>query len=528
MLMSKKVLLIGLDGATWDLIKPWVEEGKLPVFRKLMEKGVWGYLESAIPPNTSPGWECISTGKNPATLNIGPFITKLRKGFIATYEFLREVPKIWDYLSFKGFRVIAANVPCLIEPYKINGYLIVGSFYKYRSKITYPENLEKEIKKIIKEYKFDVMIKGREDEKIFEDTQELFKSHFKIFEYLLTTKEWDFAFITFTTPDRAQHPLWHRKDLIFLHFKLIDEKISELLEKLPSVNVFFVSDHGFGKRKFAFNINDWLIKEGYLKTSRMHSIISFLKKRFIIKTLKSIVNALPLKLRLKAMKFSSGVAFKNEIDWKKTKAFSYSPGCGEIYINLKEKYEEGCVSLSEYENLRNEIIQKLKKLKNPITGEKINVEVYKKEDIYSNSYLTDNIPDIIVIQSDDGIHGFISSIKNSKNVFTIHDKEMGDHRLFGFFLAYGPDIKNTGEEIKNLKIYDIAPTILHMFGLPIPKDMDGRVLTEIFKEDSEIVKRKPVFVEPSYYEEKIKKMRSISEKERIRERIRKIKEERKV
>ena len=51
--------------------------------------------------------------------------------------------------------------------------------------------------------------------------------------------------------------------------------------------------------------------------------------------------------------------------------------------------------------------------------------------------------------------------------------------------------------------------------------MDGRVLTEIFKEDSEIVKRKPVFVEPSYYSQKLK---LISEKERIRERIRKIKE----
>ena len=80
-------------------------------------------------------------------------------------------------------------------------------------------------------------------------------------------------------------------------------------------------------------------------------------------------------------------------------------------------------------------------------------------------------------------------------------RHTGSHRLNGIFLAYGRGIKK-GHKIEGAKIYDIAPTILHIFGLLIPNDMDGRVLTEIFEQDSEFAKRRPVYVDPSYYERK--------------------------
>jgi arylsulfatase A-like enzyme len=66
----------------------------------------------------------------------------------------------------------------------------------------------------------------------------------------------------------------------------------------------------------------------------------------------------------------------------------------------------------------------------------------------------------------------------------------GDHRTEGILIAFGPDMGQS-EELKKFKIYDIAPTILHMFDIPIPKDTDGRVLKEIFMEGSEL-KRKEI------------------------------------
>ena len=77
-------------------------------------------------------------------------------------------------------------------------------------------------------------------------------------------------------------------------------------------------------------------------------------------------------------------------------------------------------------------------------------------------------------------------------------------RLTTLFFAYGPDIKQSGQKLPDLKIYDIAPTILHMFGLPVPSDMDGRVLTEIFKKDGEPGQREVVYHKTDYGAERIK------------------------
>ena len=80
----------------------------------------------------------------------------------------------------------------------------------------------------------------------------------------------------------------------------------------------------------------------------------------------------------------------------------------------------------------------------------------------------------------------------------------------GIFIACGPDIKDTGENIGRARIIDLAPTILHMFNLEIPEDMDGKVLTNIFKPNSPIAKR------PVAY-------RKITEEEKIKEKLRKLK-----
>jgi predicted AlkP superfamily phosphohydrolase/phosphomutase len=75
----KKVIIIGLDGATWNLIKPWADKGLLPTFKELMEKGVWGELESTVPPWTIPAWYSLFSGKSPVKLGFFSFM--VRKGY---------------------------------------------------------------------------------------------------------------------------------------------------------------------------------------------------------------------------------------------------------------------------------------------------------------------------------------------------------------------------------------------------------------------------------------------------------------
>jgi len=60
-----RVLIVGLDGATWTVLKDLMEEGKLPFLKRIVENGSYGYLESTISPVTGAAWPAMATGKNP-------------------------------------------------------------------------------------------------------------------------------------------------------------------------------------------------------------------------------------------------------------------------------------------------------------------------------------------------------------------------------------------------------------------------------------------------------------------------------
>ena len=124
----RKVICIGLDGATFDLIRPWLSKGKLPNIGRIIKDGVWGELESVIPPVSAPAWTSFMTGKNPGKHGIFGF-KKEKQG---TYEELfvnRKLIKsetLWKCLSDVGKKVIVINVPLTYPPEEINGYLMSG------------------------------------------------------------------------------------------------------------------------------------------------------------------------------------------------------------------------------------------------------------------------------------------------------------------------------------------------------------------------------------------------------------------
>ena len=107
----KRTLIIGLDGATWDVIKPLAEEGKLSTFKKLMEEGVWGDLESTIPPITSPAWFSLATGMNPGKLGVFDFLSRKDNTYklhpATSSDFRKKA--IWDYVSCDGDKKVREN-----------------------------------------------------------------------------------------------------------------------------------------------------------------------------------------------------------------------------------------------------------------------------------------------------------------------------------------------------------------------------------------------------------------------------------
>ena len=468
-----KLVVIGLDGAHWELIYPWIEEGILPNIGRIIRHGVWGDMLSCLPPVTLPNWKCYSTGKNPGKIGIFWWenidFTHGRIYFPFHRKFLHK--EIWDFLSEAGYRVGVIGVPGTFPPKKVNGFMIVGGPDAEEKGFTYPKDLEERIKN---EYGYKLRPEtpiNLNKDKAFREIKDIIDVKFRVAKILAHEYQVDFLQVTSFEINTMHHFLWNDERTKEC-WKTIDSHIRDFL-KDEETNVMLVSDHGSNEIRTVFNINAWLEKRGYLKTSTVSS--SLLHHLGITQELLSkVLHGLGLgKLAKKVPKniveripSSSGEVKKKAdmIDWEKSKAIA--SGQGPIYLKAKNEEERNKLSIK--------IKKELEELTSPITGEKIINKVYLKQDIYSGKYLNE-APDLIIDQAK-GVH--IPGGIGTKELFSTPKKWRAENKKWGLFAAHGPDIKS-GKKIK-ISILDLAPTILHMFNIPIPRDMDGRVLKEIF------------------------------------------------
>ena len=285
--VNKKVLVIGLDGATYDLIMPWIKDGLLPNLSQILSKGVYSELISTIPMFTPTAWSTFMTGKNPGKHGILGFFERNKNSYSTSLinPFKKRGKVLWDILSENKKKVIVINVPTTYPPKKVNGILFSGMLTPPNSKnFVYPPNLIDEINKVVGKYKIYPYInysEGFEDDfisEIFSVTE----IQTNTAEYLMQNYSWDFFMIVFCGGDQLQHALWkyidpkHKKyikekeslylNVLFEYYKKVDEIIGNLFKK-SGINTIkiIMSDHGFGPLYKFFHINQWLIKNKLMK-----------------------------------------------------------------------------------------------------------------------------------------------------------------------------------------------------------------------------------------------------------------------
>lgn len=546
-----KVLVVGLDGASWNLIEPWISSDLLPNLKKLINHGTSGYLESTIPISTYPAWKCYSTGKNPGKLGAYFWFEfdLVKKKLKMTNSKSFKALEIWDYLGLKGFKSLIVNMPTTYPPKPIKGIMISGFNALDHQEYTYPSELKKEL---LEKFNYKLNPSGTlriepgapevsiERDNIIEEIFQIINTNFDVVNYLIKKNNFDFIHLTIFYIDHLQHYLWkylntnHKYSNVLLEaWKLIDRKLGNIITNLndsgPS-HIIIMSDHGFDRLKGIFQFNKWLQKQDFLKMKRYNIDITLFfdifrlnqKKALKIynnRLAKNLIKLVPSNILQKIWfslkksgKSASFPNFINKIDWNKTKTIMIGEGIVLISNIIKKDKDE-------YDKFRDMLINKIKLIKDPKNGHKIVKEVFKGEDIYLNAK-NEKIPDILIIPENGyALHLDLSDKSYiSDEELWIYDNKDGfcaDHTLYGIFIANGPSIKSN-HRTSNAKIYDLAPTILHIFGLPIPNDMDGRVLTEIFEPDSEPAKRKPVYVDPSYYERKIEKEKTLKKIKKIK------------
>ena len=159
-----------------------------------------------------------------------------------------------------------------------------------------------------------------------------------------------------------------------------------------------------------------------------------------------------------------------------------------IWINLKSLKPQGIVEQSEYEPLLKLISDKLKELKDPRTDEPVIKRILRREEIFHGPYVNeaaDLILDWWETSHFSTSHSFPEDML--KPAVEIRERKPstesewgGTHRRDGILIVHGEPFKK-GAKIQGARLIDMAPTILYLMGQPVPADMDGRVLEELFE-----------------------------------------------
>lgn len=507
-----KLLIIGLDGATFDVIKPMVDRDELPNLAGLMKKGTCSYLESTIPPFSAPAWTSIMTGMNPGKHGIFGFInynplsyTHLDSGLVNAKSLVGHT--LFDILSRAGYRLGVITVPLTYPAWEINGYMVAGEPCPDSDKhLASPVDFAVELPR---RYAFRSTFWSKPNDEIITGLYDMDKSRTELAIQLIQEKEVDALMVVLGSTDRAQHNFWRYYDPVhearlglpreadYSHvipetYRLADQAVGNIISHAnENTLVLIISDHGAGASATkVFNSNAWLKQLGLLNIKKNRDALAGGARKFLVAARQSLGKRVELFLRgiLPAGIWRQGRALiRNvaQIDWLSTRAYRfpmYPPAEG-IVINVAGRQAQGIVQPGdEYEQLREDLMVIAKQIVDPETGKPVVKSVYKREQIYSGRHI-ERAPDIILILEDDYTGGTninlpIITVVDPASLFKVN----GEHRMHGVLMAYGPAIRDN-TWINNARLIDIAPTILYALDHSIPSEMDGIVLGDLFHPD---------------------------------------------
>jgi predicted AlkP superfamily phosphohydrolase/phosphomutase len=458
--MAKKVLILGLDCAPPDLVfDRWRRD--LGNLAALMEEGIYGELESTIPPITVPAWTAMMTGKSPGTLGFYGFRNRANYSYdglvFANSQYVKD-DTVWDILSRERKRSIVIGVPQTYPPKPINGSLITSFLTPDTTcQFTYPPELKGEVEGLVGEYMLDVdNFRTEEKDRLLREIYEMTERRFKVAKHLMNTQPWDFFIVVEIGLDRIHHGFWkffdkgHRKyepgtkyeGVLKDYYLYLDRQVGEMLSLAgKETAVMVTSDHGAQRMEGGVCINEWLMENGYLTLEEKPT------------------QMVPLS--------------KVNIDWDQTMAWGEGGYYCRLFLNVKGREPNGTVERSKYEEVRDRLKGELEELTDE-GGNPMGTRVFKPEEIYP--VVNGIAPDLIVYFGDLRWRS-VGSV-GSGSVHTFENDtgpDEANHSQHGIFIMRAPEMEQRGR-VSGLNVIDVAPTVLDLLSLKVPEDMEGRVI----------------------------------------------------
>ncbi len=465
----RKLIIIGIDGGTFNVLNPLFQKGLLPNLNKFKNKLI---LESTIPPGTAVSWASFSTGNLPDKTNIYDFTIVSENSWKINFvnRKIAKGKKLWNYLDEAGLKSCFINLPLTYPVEEINGVMISGIDTPSKlSNYTYPKEIKEELNKI----GYEIEVSGlKEKSEVSDEALAVLDKRIIIARKFLK-ENFDFFIVLFRGSDVVQHYAWGENQVEDA-YKKIDKFIGEVQDYCGKNNadLMVISDHGEEKVNKAFNINSWLEKEGYLKThikkknvlsylgvnrERIFKILEKLQLQFLVRVIPRNIGK---KIPTKQINFEEAIITK-QIDFNQTKAIAKrAVKTAQIFISSEKR--KGIVKKEEIKELKQEIKNKLKRF---FEKEKLDVIIKTKEELYPNS--ENFAPDINLYFKEKG-YDITASFSSNKGLWN-NPREKATHNSEGILFT-DINIKS-----KSQKIIDLAPTILKYFNIK-KKNFDGESL----------------------------------------------------
>jgi predicted AlkP superfamily phosphohydrolase/phosphomutase len=497
--MTRRLVTLGLDGATWSLLDPLAAAGRMPNLAALVKGSVHAPLHSVQPPVTAPAWVTLATGVNPGRHGCFDFntpegsLSKLRP--LQAWDIAEKT--FYEVLEERGRRCILVNLPVTYPP--LTKHVTLTSLLTQGDNAVFPEGLKSKHPALAGYRVFPdarLRVQGRSEEYL-RDIRAVEAARFACIQ-ALWNEPWDCFFAVFSGTDWVSHEAFpamegerfdEQPEALGM-FQDVDQYLGWVLDRLgPEDHLLLVSDHGFRTAKGLFYLNEWLEEKGYLTpdyrrpafppSHRMEQAALDAaqgRSRVPAFVLRAVHRNGAARFFAKAYRKLGGTwPASLAVDPAKSRASTLTAECMGITIHEAERFPEGSVPPGAAHELRRELHEALSGLRDPY-GEPVFASVDRREEIYSGSR-ANQAADLLLGPGPWGVGAAIKALK----AIPFDPHPVGIHSSEGIFLGHGRAFAEGRLGPGNVALQDVTPLLFYLLGEAVPEGLDGRLETALLK-----------------------------------------------
>jgi predicted AlkP superfamily phosphohydrolase/phosphomutase len=494
---SQPLLIVGWDGATPELLEPWMADGTLPNLAALAQRGSYSPLRSLIHPLSPAAWTSAMTGLNPGRHGVWDF-GHIQPGTYTvepTTGAQRKGATVWEIADQCGLRSLVGNVPLSHPCRPFDGVYIPGLGATSLDGTTHPKSIGRLIDQTVPDYRIDSNIyEHAAPAEFLASVAQMVEARTRVFEDLLRRDKPDLFVGVYVSTDRVQHAFWKQGNHPWLDGKRagwtfgsaikdtyvqLDAALGRLIAACPGdPTVLVISDHGFGDLDGDLYLNAVLEDMGLLRVSHHSRQARRRGERFF---------GLMRRFGGGAEDAAPEPCF-GDIDWEQTQA--YSRGLfGNIWLNIRGREPVGQVEPGpEAEGLMERITDRLLALREPGGHSAPLIDaVFRGSDLYSSEDggPVEGAPDLVVVPRDYRWMTRSGREIGAQGCLTCDPaiRHTGNHRMNGVLVAGGPGI-TVGAPAELRRLIDVTPTALALLGIEVPRSLDGKPMSSLMSCDN--------------------------------------------